>query len=1163
VVKLPTVPRRFITTQVTRSALSESERAAPYRELGRALDNLGQGISDVAETVGEEQGRKAVVYDEAGNPSYEEMPLFTGRAGRAYNRSAQVAFMAAKETQAQVDLQRLRIQHANDPDGFRAASEAYLSQSLSNAPEAARPAVQASLGRAIAGHTTGLMADKYRIDTARDADRFKTREQQLDRDLTTLAETGGVDTDEYRQKWQDYRAIIEEQQADPRFKVSRETAEERLQQRFRNSEVAVITGDARRIFNATGDLAGTFKRVETLLDEPSLKLTPEEKITYRNRIVSAVQGSAAVRAADIDQLKLRAGSMVTSLQNGELKPDNESISGLIAQARGLRQYGLASQLTAARTVAQYTGMITAGLPGARAQAMRDLREQLASQARGDVASSGGGSAAALLRRFEGFRETPYWDVNALRTGFGSDTVTRPDGTVVPVTAGTRVSREDAERDLARRVTEFEGVATGQVGEAAWKALPDNARAGLTSVAYNYGELPDSVVAAVRTGDVHEIARAVYGLRGHNGGINADRRQSEANVIRGVAGGLGADPAVSQAYGAAVQRVQKIYDDSAKEVFDRVEAAHKAGQQATPDEYAALAELAPMIGDAKLRKSIGEHFAAEGGAQAVMAEGPVRAREILDGLNEAAAQGKAPPAARDVADRVQKQLKNVETVVKDDTSQAAQLYMPEVARPTAPLDLSSPEALAAGIDARQRNQRLVQHWASDMEVGGLFSDRDIEALKYGLANGSTEQVVATLNTMTRTLSADDWRVAFGKDGLRDALLGLTTTGDPQKMQAAYALLDVERRRNPLEFEQRFTKDARVRLDDWITRQSTMSPGQIAEEQRRYEDPMQRKAREDAREAALKLVDKVTPQDIVNRMGGWTYTFLGSGFAPGVPASADAAVLPRKMLNEWKQEFADYYVRSGNEGQAGKLAMQAVQKKWRPSALAGGAIMEHPPEASYPLVDDSHAWLKAQADEKIVSRMLEFTGDTERYAPVIRGFKVQPVIDYRLVADPTTEADIRQGRPPSYQVVIQRDGQYEVMPGRLSFDPAQAQEAARARFEAERGRRDEQRIVGLNDTGGAARAQGDNIAGLVERGNIDLTTRPRVPNGDDTSTVLSMSFEEDGKEILIPMVSDDGRILTEDEAIKQYRKTGKHLGKFKTPEDATAYAEELHLTEEAKL
>jgi hypothetical protein len=84
-----------------------------------------------------------------------------------------------------------------------------------------------------------------------------------------------------------------------------------------------------------------------------------------------------------------------------------------------------------------------------------------------------------------------------------------------------------------------------------------------------------------------------------------------------------------------------------------------------------------------------------------------------------------------------------------------------------------------------------------------------------------------------------------------------------------------------------------------------------------------------------------------------------------------------------------------------------------------------------------------------------------------------------------------------------------------------------------------------------------AGMIEPGNIDLKNRPRVKNEDGSiSTVRSLGVNIDGQEVLIPTVSEDGRIMSDDEAVEQYRRTGRHLGKFRTPAASTAYAERLH-------
>ena len=84
--------------------------------------------------------------------------------------------------------------------------------------------------------------------------------------------------------------------------------------------------------------------------------------------------------------------------------------------------------------------------------------------------------------------------------------------------------------------------------------------------------------------------------------------------------------------------------------------------------------------------------------------------------------------------------------------------------------------------------------------------------------------------------------------------------------------------------------------------------------------------------------------------------------------------------------------------------------------------------------------------------------------------------------------------------------------------------------------------------------------VVPGNIDFETRPtvRYPGGKVASVESITVGIEDGKAALIPTLSDDGKKLSPQEAIKYYLNKGRHLGIFASEEDANRYAE-LHHSE----
>lgn len=91
---------------------------------------------------------------------------------------------------------------------------------------------------------------------------------------------------------------------------------------------------------------------------------------------------------------------------------------------------------------------------------------------------------------------------------------------------------------------------------------------------------------------------------------------------------------------------------------------------------------------------------------------------------------------------------------------------------------------------------------------------------------------------------------------------------------------------------------------------------------------------------------------------------------------------------------------------------------------------------------------------------------------------------------------------------------------------------------------------------------SFPGTVLGGNIDIHNRPIVYIDGNIATVHSVSYEEDGIEVLIPTVlANPPRIVSGEEAWEHYQNTGEHLGKFVSVDTANAYAEWLHLEQQS--
>ena len=156
----------------------------------------------------------------------------------------------------------------------------------------------------------------------------------------------------------------------------------------------------------------------------------------------------------------------------------------------------------------------------------------------DQFTSGAEAAAAFIREKEDFRSGAYWDVNAWRTGFGSDTTTDAQGNVSAVTQSTTTTIEAANRDLTRRLTqEFIPAVRAAIGSDKFDSLTPQQQAALTSLAYNYGAgafdsgaLRGVRDAIRRNASDEEVAGLIQARGGDNNGINRGRRNEEAGLF---------------------------------------------------------------------------------------------------------------------------------------------------------------------------------------------------------------------------------------------------------------------------------------------------------------------------------------------------------------------------------------------------------------------------------------------------------------------------------------------------------------------------------------------------------------------------------------------------------------------------------------------------------
>jgi len=225
-------------------------------------------------------------------------------------------------------------------------------------------------------------------------------------------------------------------------------------------------------------------------------------------------------------------------------------------------------------------------------------------------TDGAVAADRLIRQMENPRGpwlTPHMDYNTdgtpdqLRIGYSSDTITLASGEVIHgIAEGVRISLEDANRDLARRIAEGQAEIIGEIGADKWAQLLPAQQAVLSSLEYNFGSLPDSIAAAIREGATDDqVAAAIRSLSG-----SGTRRADEAALYQSATMGEFGNTAAL----AAQAEAERTAAEAAAEREAAAAAAAAAAEQEAQAAQAAVDAYEEYVGGSDAASAAAREYA---------------------------------------------------------------------------------------------------------------------------------------------------------------------------------------------------------------------------------------------------------------------------------------------------------------------------------------------------------------------------------------------------------------------------------------------------------------------------------------------------------------------------------------------------------------------------
>lgn len=350
-------------------------------------------------------------------------------------------------------------------------------------------------------------------------------------------------------------------------------------------------------------------------------------------------------------------------------------------------------------------------------------------------------------------------------------------------------------------------------------------------------------------------------------------------------------------------------------------------------------------------------------------------------------------------------------------------------PFPPLDPTNAATFRAGLAQRMRTQAEIREWG-DMGPFTALAAKDKPLVEEALRNGGAEVVGPVLRELA-SLDPEVSRATFAE--IKDTVIGLTRTTDPNVYNATFEAVGVfANKAGGLDAVKDTFGQAMVReYQTWEGRYRYMKPDELKTALQQDRDPARGPIREKLRDTARteataeKGENRIPIETVLGVFDDRTFT------DPEGPRDLGGGGVARDLL--YRDYLAIYAERRGDgmdHDTAKKQADARIMQRWGTTDVGGSLrIMERPPEKQTGYKDAlTPAEMKAAVDAEVNAWAQRERPDLlQPQAVGPRGpVGAAPRVDYALMADATTEAEIAAGIPPSYPVVVRYpDGRFDMV------------------------------------------------------------------------------------------------------------------------------------------